>query len=165
VQTLTANTLSATLSGPTSDLAKVKSVIAEVPVGGRTSSFQEQVILMPLDSADQIVKNVQVSPTMVSASASIRKIPPQKKVTVVAKISGHPASGYAVGNIVVHPDSLRVTGSKSSLAGLSVLYTQPISVAGDTSSVSTPIGLAFPSGVSGVRLQNVTVSVTISAAG
>ncbi len=162
---LTANTLSATLSGPSTDLKQVKSVIAEVPVAGRTSGFQEQVILIPINSADREVQNVEVSPTMVNASASIKQIPPQKRVSVVAKISGHPASGYAVGNIVVHPDSIKVTGTKAELAGLSVIYTQPVSVSGDTGSVTTPAAIAFPSGVSGLTVQDVTVSVTINAAG
>lgn len=162
---LTATAQTATVSGPTADLDKIRELMAEMPVGGRTSGFQEQVILMPLNARDGVVQNVQVSPTMVTATASIKKRPPEKTVGVVAKISGYPAKGFAVSTIAVHPASVVVTGTKAALSSLSVIYTVPISVSGDSAPVSSAVPLAFPSGVSGVTNQDVSVSVTITKAG
>ncbi|POB11949.1 YbbR-like domain-containing protein [Sulfobacillus sp. hq2] len=162
---LATNTQTAVVSGPMSDLDKIKELVADMPVGGRTSSFQEQVILMPLNSEDRLVSNVQVSPTMVTAQASIKKRPPEKTVGVVAKISGYPAHGYAVSTIAVHPASVVITGSKSALSQISVIYTVPISVSNDSASVSSAVPLAFPTGVSGVTTQDVNVHVTITRAG
>ncbi|OLZ08673.1 hypothetical protein BFX06_00750 [Sulfobacillus thermosulfidooxidans] len=165
LQQLTSNTQTATLSGPTTDLNMVHEVVAEVPVGGRDASFQEQVILLPLNADDRVVQHVQVSPAMISASATIKKRPPEKVVGVVAKLSGHPASGYQITNIRVRPANVTITGSQSAINAVSVVYTIPINVSGDTSSVSAAVPLVFPSGVSGVKQQDVSVTVTITKAG
>jgi YbbR domain-containing protein len=165
LKSLTANTKTATLSGPTSELNKVRKVVAEVPVGGRNASFQEQVVLLPLNADDRTVQKVQVSPAMVSASATIKKRPPQKSAGVVAKLTGHPAAGYTVTNIVVRPATVTITGSQSAISPVNVIYTVPINVSGDTGSVSAAVPLVFPSGVSGLRKQDVSVSVTIAKTG
>jgi YbbR domain-containing protein len=102
---------------------------------------------------------------MVSAQAAIKKRPPQKTVGVVAKLKGHPASGYSVTNIVVHPATVTVSGTQSAIKPVSVIYTVPINVSGDTHSVSSAVPLVFPSGVKGVKQQDVSVSVTIRKTG
>lgn len=165
IKGLAANTPSVTLSGPTSDLNQVHRVVAEIPVGGRNASFQEQVTLLPLNADDHAVQHVQVSPAMVSASASIMKRPPEKSVGVVAKLHGHPAAGYSITNIRVNPATVNITGTQSAINAVHVLYTIPIDVSGDTGSVSAAVPLVFPSGVSGVKSQDVSVVVTIAKVG
>ncbi len=165
LKSLTSSDHTATLSGPTSDLNKVRKVVARVPLGGRNASFQEQVVLLPLNANGDTVRRVQVSPAMVSAQAAIKKRPPQKTVGVVAKLKGHPASGYSVTNIVVHPATVTVSGTQSAIKPVSVIYTVPINVSGDTHSVSSAVPLVFPSGVKGVKQQDVSVSVTIRKTG
>ncbi len=165
LKSLTTNVGSATLSGPMSALNQVHKVVAEVPLEGRKASFQEQVILLPLNADGHRVHKVQVSPAMVSAQATIQQRPPQKNVGVVAKLKGHPASGYTVTNIVVRPAVITVSGSHSAINPVSVVYTVPINVSGDTHSVSAAVPLVLPSGVTELRQQDVSVSVTIAKTG
>lgn len=162
VKSLTPSSQSVTLSGPSHDLAKVKAVVADVPVKNRTASFTDQVILFPINSRGQTVPHVQVSPPTMSVNVSIAKKPPQKTVSVVAKLSGQPKSGYVVGNITVSPASMMITGSKSALSAVGQIDTIPINISGLSHSISEAVPLAFPSGVSSVdNLTDVTVTVTI----
>ncbi|HBQ95585.1 MAG TPA: hypothetical protein DD856_11625, partial [Sulfobacillus sp.] len=68
-------------------------------------------------------------------------------------------------NIVVRPATVTITGSQSAISPVNVIYTVPINVSGDTGSVSAAVPLVFPSGVSGLRKQDVSVSVTIAKTG
>ena len=155
----------ASVNGPTSELAQIRSVVADVSVGGRAANFQEQVILLPLNRKDQVVPDVQVSPNLVTATVAIQPIPPQKTVPVVVKYTGAPAAGYQVGQIAVTPATVDITGTTAALSGISQINTQVVSVAGQTSTVTETVPLAFPKGISGMTINSVTVTITISPSG
>ncbi len=160
-----ASVKTATINGPTTELALVHQLVADVSVGGHSSGFQEQVILLPVNKHGQVVPHVQVTPNLVSASLSIAAIPPHKKVPVVVKYTGVPASGYTINNISVSPTSVDITGTTSALAGVTAIDTQPVSVSGQTSSIAETMTLVFPKGTSALTVNKVTVTITIAAKG
>ncbi|MDA8193107.1 MAG: CdaR family protein [Thermaerobacter sp.] len=163
---VSASTKTATLSGPTTDLNEVTQLVGEVPVAGQTANVSTQVLLLPLNASGHVVSHVQVSPPSVTADAIIQPKPPEKTVGVVARLSGHPATGYTVSSIVVSPSHVRITASsKSALSAVSSVNTVPIDITGLTSGVSESIPLALPKGVSPVGNPDVTVTVTIARTG
>ncbi len=155
----------AAVSGPTNNLAEVRAVIADVSVGGRTTGFQEQVILLPVNKRNQVVPDVQVSPNLVTATVVIAAIPPQKTVPIVVKYTGTPATGYQVGQITVSPTTVSITGTTTALDPISQIDTASVSVAGQNSTVTETVPLVFPKGISGITIDKVTVTVTITPSG
>ncbi len=152
----------ASISGPMQDVSQVKRVVASVPVSGHTADFEDQSLLVAENAAGNPVPHIEVNPPMVSVASSIRKKPPQVSVGVIARVSGHPASGYAISSIVVDPTHLTVTGPSSALHKLSSVYTSPVDVTGVTGPVSGALPVQLPSGispVSGSNLVEVTVNV------
>lgn len=160
-----ASVKTATINGPTTELDLVRNLIADVSVGGHSSGFQEQVILLPVNKHGQVVPHVQVSPNLVAASVSIAAIPPHKTVPVVVKYTGSPATGYTIQHISVSPTSVEITGTTSALSGVTAIDTQPVSVSGQTSSIAETMTLVFPKGTSAVTVNKVTVTITIAPKG
>jgi YbbR domain-containing protein len=108
------------------------------------------------------VTRVEVNPPVITVNANVVPIPPQKVLPVIGQLSGHPAPGYQVTQIAVYPSSETVTGSASSLSGLTHLNTQPVSIAGARSTVTETVPVVLPSGVALVTEGKVTVTVTIT---
>ncbi len=161
----TSSVKTATLNGPTTELDLVRHIIADVSVGGRSSGFQEQVILLPVNKHGQVVPHVQVSPNLAAATVSIAAIPPHKTVPVVVKYTGVPATGYTIQKISVAPTSVEITGTTSALSGVTAIDTQPVSVSGQTSSIAETMTLVFPKGTSALTVNKVTVTITITPKG
>ncbi len=165
VKSSTASLKTASINGPTTELDLVRHIIADVSIGGHSSGFQEQVILLPVNKHGQVVPHVQVSPNLVSASVSIAAIPPHKKVPVVVKYSGVPATGYTIQSISVSPTSVDITGTTAAISAVTAIDTQPVSVSGQTSSIAETMTLVFPKGTSALTVNKVTVTITITRKG
>lgn len=159
------NLKKATISGPVNVLSQVKSVTGTVVLGDRSGSFTDQIVLQPLNAEGHAVPKVQVNPATATVNVSIQKRPPQKVLPVISKLSGQPAAGFTVSQITVYPSSVTVSGTTSSLSGLTHLYTIPINVAGQTRSIHEAVPVVMPNGVNMVNSGEVTVTVTIVKSG
>jgi YbbR domain-containing protein len=88
-----------------------------------------------------------------------------KRVPVVAELSGEPAPGARVEQIAVEPKTARIVGPAKVLGGLLSLPTQPVSVEGRETSFNETTTLALPAMSIRVREgQLVTVRVKIQSA-
>jgi YbbR domain-containing protein len=86
----------------------------------------------------------------------------EKTLPIVANVTGVPAPGFAVSDVVVEPHAARVTGPSAALAKMSSVTTDPISVAERGATFSVPATVLAD--VPGVRVregQVVTVNVRI----
>jgi YbbR domain-containing protein len=105
------------------------------------------------------VDPVQVSPASVTVefeAAGLRSVPVQPE------ISGRPAAGYEVGEVVVEPKTVEIAGPVSALQAVTAVTTEPVSIASASRTVrqTAPIGVPSPN----ARLrtpQSAVVTVTI----
>jgi YbbR domain-containing protein len=106
------------------------------------------------------VEVVQVTPSSVSVSferSSSRMVP------VLPSIEGEPADGFAVGTPRAQPATVELVGATSALASVTEATTEPVSVAGKSSTVAEIVTVGSPN--PSVRLQKpqsvrVTVEIT-----
>ncbi|MBX5467347.1 MAG: hypothetical protein K6U14_07640 [Firmicutes bacterium] len=153
---------SAVVSGPTNDLDRVRRLVAELPVQGRTQSFAEEVILVPLDAHGEAVSHLAIDPPMITANVKIAPKPPQATVGVVVQLTGHPANGYHVTGITVTPGKITITGTVASLKGVTSVNTAPIDIGGATADVTRTVPVQLPAGVTAVGADTVTATVGIA---
>jgi YbbR domain-containing protein len=105
---------------------------------------------------------VQVTPSNVSVTFEQSA---QKVVPVVPAVEGEPADGYVVGTVTAEPSTVEVIGPVSALGDLTEAITEPISVAGASSTLQESVTIGVPDPA--VRLktpQNAVVTVTVAGA-
>ncbi len=108
------------------------------------------------------VEVVQVTPGNVAIGfeATVSKM-----VRVSPSVEGSPAFGYEVGAITSTPAAVEVAGPAGALDALQAVITEPVSVAGASSTVraTVPVGVADPN-VRITALQRVDVSIELRLA-
>lgn len=145
--------------GSSTAVSQVTAVVARVALNGQTASFSSQATLLAVNRAGNPVKGVTLSPTSRLANVTVS---PEKVVSVTAKYSGKPAAGYSIGTIAVSPLHVTLYGPASVLSGISTVYTNPVSIAGASSQVTTPsASLALPAGVTQAVPPSVSVTINI----
>lgn len=103
---------------------------------------------------------VQVTP---SSLAMTFETSAQKDVRIAPTVEGEPAEGYEVRSIVAEPSTVTIAGPATAVRAMSEAITEPVSVAGASSTVteSVNVGVADPS----IRLrstQRTRVTITIA---
>jgi YbbR domain-containing protein len=105
------------------------------------------------------VNPVQVSPASVTVefeAAGLRSVP------VHPEISGKPASGFEVGEVIVEPKTVEVAGPASALEALASVTTEPVSIASASKTVKQTVPIGVPSPNARLRTpQSAVVTVTI----
>jgi YbbR domain-containing protein len=107
---------------------------------------------------------VQVTPASVPMAfeASASKIVP-----LVPAVEGAPAAGFVVGGITADPATVEVVGPARALGALSEAITEPVSVEGAVTTLSSTVnvGVEDPAlRVRGVRTARVTVAIAAATA-
>ncbi len=100
--------------------------------------FKAPVMLEKIGSAQTVDVEMIVDPMEVTVTLE-RKV--ERELEIVPNMQGYPAVGYELIQYLATPETVTVTGPKSSLSGVERLTTAEISLTGRTSdfSVSVPI--------------------------
>jgi YbbR domain-containing protein len=86
----------------------------------------------------------------------------EKTLPIVARLTGAPASGYEVGQVLVEPHLARLLGPQSALSKMTSVETDPVSVAERSADFSVPATvIADAPGVRVKEGQVVTVTVKL----
>ena len=85
-----------------------------------------------------------------------------RTVAVVAQIHGNPADGYGVTSVQVSPPTITIQGTVPGLGDANSVNTAPIDITGATATLTRPIGLDLPLGVSSTTVSTVTVSIFVA---
>jgi len=149
------------LHGPQSDVDRVATVAAVVPVGGATADQVATVVPKLLDSKGAVVTGVTPVPAQVQVTVPVRQVVATRTLPVVATVQGKPATGMTVSGTTVKPAQVTVSGPSNSLATLSEVSTAPIDVTGAKADVTSTASLVLPDGVTSVQPNEVTVVVHI----
>lgn len=142
------------------DPSKIEAVIdlSDAQRGERVYRLAPEDINVPQD-----VEVIAISPAEVRILLDMTV---EKSLPIVPTLTGRPAPGYEVSEVQTEPRVARVVGPGASLAGMTHVQTDAVSIAERTSTVSVPATVRVDA--PGVRIregQVVTVTVRIRPAG
>lgn len=147
-----------TVSGPKSLLERLTHAQVYVDVSGADKPVEKRVSVHLVDRSGNIV-DVERQPQTVTVTVPI--LPSGAVVPVrPGPLEGKPAVGFAVADVRVVPERVRVYGPEAAIRTLSSITTPPVNVDQRKASFVVRQRLSFPPGVSGTP-DTVEVRVTI----
>ena len=153
----------ATVSGAQSDIARVTSVRATVPVDASALDVDQDLPLTPIDQVGEQVRGVEVDPATVRVKMKVFKDRQTASLPIVAKVVGTLAPGFEVASVTLSDPVVGVEGDAADLADVATAPTLPISLDGRSADFDVDVGFDLPTGVSAVDPTEVTVHVAIRA--
>ncbi len=148
------------VSGPATVVDKIVGVRGTIQIQTSGISVDQDVLLTPVDSVGDAVSPVNVDPRTARVKIPVFENRRSRTVPVRPVITGTPAAGFEVASVTVLPTAVTVQGGAEQLSELAQADTEPVSVTGASSDISTTVGLALPSGI--VPLDDAPVAVTIT---
>lgn len=160
-----------TITGPASLVSQVDEVVSEIFIRNAKETIHRPSEVIVRSRDDQSIGNLKIEPATVQITLPIEQRFGYKDVSVSAVISGQPASGYWVSNILVNPPRLTIVGNPQALSSISgFVATTPINVSQATADIVQSAPLNLPKGVTVVLPENesggaggVQVTVEIAA--
>jgi len=150
-----------TISGPKSAVDAVASVRADVAIDPSGLDFDADVPLIPVDGAGTAVRPIEVSPATARVTIPVFTDRQSRSLPVAPVVTGTPAAGFEIAGVTVTPSVVTVEGDADQLAQLTKLDTDPVSVAGASSDVTSVVSLSMPTGVVPLGSDSVSVTVTM----
>lgn len=161
VNTITTDVSQVTISGPSSAVDRVVTVILPVTIEAQVTSFSEYFTPYAVDENGQRVSEVTVLPGQILTRVELQTR--GRLVTVIPVTTGQPAEGYSMRQPTVIPSSILVEGPEESLSDLLFVNTEPVDISGASQSVSSRVGLAdLPEGVSVVEPVSGQVEIRVA---
>lgn len=148
-----------TVSGASSAVQRVDSVVIDIRLDGLTVSLNATYAPRALDARGAEVRAVRINPATVNVEVPVSQQVGYKEVGVRPVVRGRVAAGYLLQPIEVEPSTVTVVGSPAALANVSFVDTEPVDVSGLSSSVVRRVQVVPPSGLT--LLQPEPVSLTI----
>lgn len=148
--------------GPASFVQQVFKAQVVVSVSDKQGDVRSDYQAVPLDENDNLVAQVEIAPKTVTVNVPIEPLGYLRDLAVTPALQGQPAPDYRVSNLVVRPPVVKVFGPPEAVRKTSgYLQTQPINMTGITQSITTPVGLQMPEGLTVVDPPRAVVSVTL----
>ena len=148
------------VTGPVSAVEKVNRVQAIVNTMDLKENPVVRTELLCMDARGEIVKGVATSVPEVTISYALHEA---KQIPIHIEITGTPASGYQVSNIICSPKYAEVTGSPADLEELVYLQLDSIDVSAHRSNITQTFFLPeyMPEGITLMTEGTDTVQVTV----
>lgn len=155
---------SAVVRGPSSSVARIIGLRAEIDVTGWAASGEDDSPLEAFDREGRAVEDVQITPAQVRARVEIEQLGGYRSVAVIPLLIGQVKSGYRVTNITVSPTLVTVVSSDPQAIDLlpGFVETVPISLTGVSTNLEQQTPLNLPEGFSVVGDSTVLVQVSIA---
>ncbi len=163
VGAVTVNPAEAKVIGPASVLARVVAARASVIVQPSGLDVDQDVELVPIDSVGDAVAQVRLEPATARVTIPIFSDRQTRQLPVNPQVTGSPAAGFEQTTLGVEPRFITVEGDVDELEALGTIDTVPIPITGLSASRTFEVALALPTGVVALDVQEVSVSVGISA--
>lgn len=156
----------AVVTGPQTIVDMVREVQAPVAIDASGIDVNQLVTLVPVDEGGQALgaaARVEVEPTQARVRVAVFSDRRSKTLPVSPVVIGTPAAGFEIESVTVDPIVVSVEGDANDLAQVGSADTQPVSVAGASSTVVQRVALALPDGVQALGAGMVEVTVTLRA--
>lgn len=158
-----------TIKGAKSLIDNIGEATAIIFLNGESESFKKSISVLAEDERGEAIKNIEFSPSEVTAQVAVVRASNNKTVGIKVKTSGTAKSGYYIAGITVEPSVVDVIGPKAILDTVNYLETYSIDLAGASEEISREVnlnvadGLALQSGVSPkVRIKITFAEVPIT---
>jgi YbbR domain-containing protein len=154
----------ATVSGPSSQVEKVKEIRAILDVSQAKEDIDSNLELQALDENGLAVADITLNPEKVNVSMTISQRGGYRNVSVKVVTSGQIASGYRLTNISSNPLVVTVYSADPELVNSLPGYieTQPLNLTDAQEDLQVSLPLSVPSGITVVGESTIKVSVSIS---
>lgn len=134
--------------GPQSRIERVSSAQSSVSVDQRSANYSGSVTLRPLDALGQVVEGVTLEPSTINIRIPIRSIVGLKRVPVLGKVTGLPATGFTVAGMSTEPQLINLTGSSGTLDQVEQVETAPVDITNQQGLISRTVAIRIPLGTS-----------------
>lgn len=157
--------LEVTVSGPESAVKRVTQVRAAVDITGAIETFKRSVVLRALDSNNNQVNNVTITPRSANVTQPVDLLGGFKNVVVRVVTKGQVANGYRLTNISVSPPNVTLFSDNPQLMNdiPGFVDTLPVDLTNLNDDIEINVGLSLPEGISLVREPSVLVQVSVAA--
>jgi YbbR domain-containing protein len=150
------------IRGPQSFVQRVSKAQVVVSVSEKQGDVRSDYQPTPLDEDENPVSQVEIVPKTITVNVPIGPLGYLRDLAVTPALQGQPAPDYRVSNLVVNPPVVKVFGPPEVVRKTSgYLQTQPINLTGITRSITTPVALQMPEGLTIVDPVRPIVSVTL----
>ena len=157
------------VTGPQSEVQKIKEAQVSVYLGGRRTDFQESLDVQFVDANGWLVMDLQPLPASVLATVPMQRSFFTREIPVQPTIDRSGLEpNYEISGIQARPALVTLVGPRSALDGLGeFLVTAPVSLTGVYSATSVSVPLVLPPDVTalgpeGDSLKSVIVDVDVS---
>ncbi len=156
--------ISTTISGPKSQVEKVKEIIANLDINQARENINRSLLLQAMDENGNTITGLTMTPDRVTVTQSITQRGGYRTVVVKVLVTGQVANGYRLTNISAFPAVVTVFSTDPNLVNQLPGYVEtfPLSLTGLKDDVDVRLDLILPSGVSVVGDQSVQVQVGIA---
>lgn len=155
---------SAVVRGPSSSVARIAGLRAEMDVTGWSQSGDGEALLGAYDREGRAVADVEITPAQIQVHVELEQLGGYRSVAVIPLLVGQVKSGYRVTNITVSPTLVTVVSSDPQAIEMlpGFVETDPISLTGASSNLEQQTPLSLPEGISIVGDSTVLVQISIA---
>lgn len=163
---LVADPASVTVSGAESVVKQVAEarVVYDLALADLKRSTPHNLPVEAVDAKGRRIENVEISPIFVGVTPILVPSPVQRSASVLVRFEGALPDGYEMAGYRVEPASVTLEGASFATNTVSSVETQPVNIAGVTSTRSLEANLKVPAGVTAVKPDRVSVRVLIRKA-
>jgi len=150
--------------GPQSRVEQIKVAHVTADIDRLTANYSSPRPIEGIGQDGQVVQGVTFEPATVNVLVPIVSSAGIKRVPVVPRIVGAPASGYMVASIAVEPQFIRLTGSSGPLDNVQSIGTSDVDISGANQTIVRTVAVSAPPniGIAADEANMVTVTVTIA---
>ena len=152
-----------TVSGTQSNVSQVVAAVAKVRIDPAAIQIDQEVDLVAIDARNEVVTHVALDPTSVHVKILVGTQLQNRSLPVNPVVVGTPATGFELSAIDVDPLVVSLEGDAATLAALTRIDTEPLSVTGASSDVAQTVKLVLPDGVQVLGSDTIRLTAHIDA--
>lgn len=133
-----------TISGPESIVAEVQTALVTVSAEGRKDTFQTIAPVSLLNAHGEQVTEVSVTPATISVSVLATQDQIERTIPLEQNIVGDPSAGYAVTDVQVIPNQVKLIGSRREIGDVTTWKLPPVSISGARESRTERVDIPIP---------------------
>lgn len=150
--------------GPQSRVERVTLARLTADIDRLTANYSSPRPVEPLAQDGQVVSGVTADPLTLKVLVPIVSSAGVKRVPVVPRVVGSPASGYLVTSVAVDPQFVRLTGSAGPLDNIQSIGTDDVDLGGASQAISRTVALRPPQNIGLDSGEPSTATVVIQIA-
>jgi YbbR domain-containing protein len=147
--------------GPQGRVERVARVHVTADIDRLTANYNSPRPLEPVSADGQVVAGVAVEPVIANVQVPIVSSAGIKRVPIVPRVVGEPASGYVVAGVSVEPQFVTLTGSSGPLDQVQNIETQGVDISGANATITRTVALQEPGGARLRFGEPVSATVTV----